>query len=215
MVFSAYLKELGCQVEIASDGREGVTAFTKQHFDLILMDIQMPVLDGLSATREIRILERQDGRKQTPIMALTASALTEDRERCNAAGCTAFLPKPVRKGEMIENVGRLLGLAEENSPLQVSSDGGPPLDAEVEALQPEFIEELGDAIRRIHSSLAVADYTESGRCAHQLAGAGATFGFPEVSRIGRLLEQAAHQGDLAESRALADQLEAQLQPIKR
>ncbi|MBI4626141.1 MAG: response regulator [Verrucomicrobia bacterium] len=185
MVFSAYLQELGCHVEIASDGREGVTAFAKQHFDLILMDVQMPVLDGLSAAREIRSLERQDGRKQTPIMALTASALTEDRARCSAAGCTAFLAKPLRKAEMIENVERLLGLAEEDAPLRVSSDDGPPLDAEVEALRPEFIEELGDTIRKIFSSLEAADYAESGRCAHRTTIRSALWA-PSISSLNHL-----------------------------
>jgi CheY-like chemotaxis protein len=215
MVFSAYLHELGCQVEVASDGQEGVTAFTRREFDLILMDIQMPVLDGWSATREIRTLERAGGRKQTPIIALTASALTGDHERCLAAGCTAFLQKPVRKAEMIESVERLISLAEENSPTPIRGGAGPPYDAVIESLRPEFIEELGATILRIRASFAAADYGESGRCAHQLVGAGATFGFPEVTRIGRLLEQAAQRGDRTESLALADQLETIWQTIKQ
>lgn len=88
------LKRLGVEVATASDGMEAVSSAAGQNYDLILMDCQMPVMDGFEATRQIRRIEER-GRKHTPIVALTASVLPQDREKCFAAGMDEFLTKPV------------------------------------------------------------------------------------------------------------------------
>jgi CheY-like chemotaxis protein/HPt (histidine-containing phosphotransfer) domain-containing protein len=82
------------EVATASDGMEAVSSAAGQNYDLILMDCQMPVMDGFEATRQIRRIEER-GRKHTPIVALTASVLPQDREKCFAAGMDEFLTKPV------------------------------------------------------------------------------------------------------------------------
>jgi CheY-like chemotaxis protein len=86
------LDEVGLAADIAVDGRQAVEAFGSSRYDLILMDMQMPVMDGLAATRAIRA--RED-REQPPIVAMTANAFDEDRQRCIAAGMTDFVSKPV------------------------------------------------------------------------------------------------------------------------
>lgn len=88
------LKRLGVEVATASDGMEAVSSAAGSKFDLILMDCQMPVMDGFEATRQIRRIE-QRGHRHTPIVALTASVLPQDREKCFAAGMDEFLTKPV------------------------------------------------------------------------------------------------------------------------
>lgn len=88
------LKRLGVEVATASDGMEAVSSAAGSNFDLILMDCQMPVMDGFEATRQIRRIEER-GRRHTPIVALTASVLPQDREKCFAAGMDEFLTKPV------------------------------------------------------------------------------------------------------------------------
>jgi PAS domain S-box-containing protein len=88
------LEKLGCFAEIAVDGKEAVTRWEQSHHDMILMDCQMPELDGYQATAEIRARERATGRPRTPIVALTANALKGDRERCLEAGMDDFLSKP-------------------------------------------------------------------------------------------------------------------------
>ena len=96
-VAAGVLRHLGAEVEIAEDGRLAVAAVSRESFDLILMDCQMPEMDGFEATLRIRRLERESGARRTPIVALTAHALAEDRERCLAVGMDDHLAKPVRR----------------------------------------------------------------------------------------------------------------------
>jgi CheY-like chemotaxis protein len=91
-VMSRLMRLLGWRVELARNGREAVEAVGRRRFDVILMDCQMPVMDGFHAAEEIRKRER-DGR--TPIIGVTAAAFPEDRERCLRSGMDGFLPKPV------------------------------------------------------------------------------------------------------------------------
>jgi len=87
-------ESLGCQVTVVATGREAVTAMTHVSYDVVLMDCQMPELDGLAATRIIRAQESQAGHEPTPIIALTANAFSQDREACLAAGMDDYLSKP-------------------------------------------------------------------------------------------------------------------------
>jgi CheY-like chemotaxis protein len=94
----AMLAKLGYQIDVASNGREVLQALEKQRYDVVLMDIQMPEMDGLEATR--RILERWTADQRPRLVALTANAMKEDREACMAAGMDDYLPKPVRSSEL-------------------------------------------------------------------------------------------------------------------
>lgn len=96
----ALLEQAGHQVEKASDGREGLQRWQQGGFDAVLMDVQMPVLDGLNATRELREIERQQGLRRTPVIAMTANAMTGDRERCLAAGMDDYISKPFRREDL-------------------------------------------------------------------------------------------------------------------
>lgn len=98
-----YLKRLPFALDTAVDGQAGVAAVVQDAaaYDLVLMDVHMPVLDGLSATRAIRDWEGQRGRARTPIIALTASAMAEDVRRALDAGCDAHLSKPVTKAALL------------------------------------------------------------------------------------------------------------------
>src|SRR5262249_23530476 len=89
-----YLERMGLTVTIAADGAEGVQVFASARFDAILMDVQMPILDGYAATERIRALERDLGR-HTPIIALTADAMSGQTEKCLLAGMDDFLSKPI------------------------------------------------------------------------------------------------------------------------
>jgi CheY-like chemotaxis protein len=103
-IMMAYLEPTPYRVEIASTGAIACEKFTGGDYDLVLMDWQMPVMDGLSATRAIRAWEQANDRPPTPIVALTASASKGDKEKCLAAGCTAFLTKPIKQEVLLQTI---------------------------------------------------------------------------------------------------------------
>lgn len=95
VVMSYILEELNCNYELAKTGREAVDLWERNHYDLILMDIQMPEMDGFAATQRIRELEQERQQQRTPIIGMTAHALVGDKDKCIAAGMDAYLPKPI------------------------------------------------------------------------------------------------------------------------
>ena len=101
MLVQSYLKNTPYRIDIAENGEIGVGKLKSGQYDLVLMDIAMPVMDGYTATREIRKWEEENGVRPTPVIALTASALIEDEQKCLDAGCTAYLTKPVKKRTLL------------------------------------------------------------------------------------------------------------------
>ena len=104
VLIQAYLKSTPCHIEMAEDGESGVQKFTAGRYDLVLMDMQMPVTDGYSATRAIRKWEKEHSVKATPIIALSAFALKEEIQKSLAAGCSSHLTKPIRKAVLMEAI---------------------------------------------------------------------------------------------------------------
>ena len=107
MVMEAILSGLGHAVAFAEDGEQAVSLATEQHWDIVLMDLHMPNMDGLEATQAIRALAHAQ-RSQVPIVALTADVFPETRERCEAAGVQDFLTKPVDTAELAACLQRLV-----------------------------------------------------------------------------------------------------------
>jgi signal transduction histidine kinase/ActR/RegA family two-component response regulator len=106
------LRKRKLAVTLADDGRQAVDAFQSGRFDLVLMDVQMPEMNGFEAVAAIRALEHAQGRPHTPIVAVTAHAMVGDRERCLEAGMDAYLAKPLRRQLLFELVDELLGPAD-------------------------------------------------------------------------------------------------------
>jgi CheY-like chemotaxis protein len=94
------LEKLGYRVDVVADGRAAVESWRTGRYDLVLMDCQMPVLDGYAATQEIRVLERQSAAKRTPIVALTAHAVKGADQHCKDAGMDAYLSKPIVREQL-------------------------------------------------------------------------------------------------------------------
>ena len=122
-VVSRMLARLGHAVTLADDGARAVALADEQTFDVVLMDLQMPVMDGLEATRRIRRREAELGRPRLTVWALTANALTSDRAQCEAAGMDEFLTKPIRLDELGE---RLSGLCPPAAPAAEAPEGDQP-----------------------------------------------------------------------------------------
>ena len=100
----AYLSDQAFDLRFVENGEEACHLFEVEKFDLVIMDVQMPVMDGLIATESIRAFERQHSRARTPILALTADALVGDSERSQAAGCDGHIAKPVSKEELVSAI---------------------------------------------------------------------------------------------------------------
>jgi len=109
-VAQRFLERLGHRVTLANDGREAVDQWRQQPFDLILMDVQMPEMDGFEAVATIRDAELLRGTR-TPVIALTAHAMSGDRERCLAAGMDGYLTKPVKLAQLVAAIDDVLPLA--------------------------------------------------------------------------------------------------------
>ena len=105
IVAARSLERCGCRTEVAADGREALAALARRSFDAVLMDCQMPVLDGYAATAELRSREAQTG-QHTPVIAMTAHAMDGDRERCLQAGMDDYISKPMRREELAEKLRR-------------------------------------------------------------------------------------------------------------
>jgi two-component system, sensor histidine kinase and response regulator len=106
MLATKLLERWGHRVCVADNGLLGVQALTERHFDVVLMDMMMPVMDGLEATRRIRSAEEASGAPRTPIIAMTANAMQGDRESCIEAGMDDYLAKPIKSQELQQIVQR-------------------------------------------------------------------------------------------------------------
>lgn len=119
MVVAGMLRDQPVDLIIVENGSEAICAFRDQRFDLVLMDLSMPEIDGLSATAAIRAAEKETSLPRTPIIALTANALEIDRERCLAADMDDYLSKPVRKAEMLAMIRTHIGLDQKEIALSI------------------------------------------------------------------------------------------------
>ena len=108
LVAQHMLETAGANVTVAMDGQQALQRLRQQNFDCVLMDVQMPVLDGLEATRVWRREEQAQALKRTPFIALTANALTGERERCLSAGMDDYLAKPFQRNKLLGLINRYL-----------------------------------------------------------------------------------------------------------
>ena len=198
----AYLEATPYIVEIAENGAIACEMFRAGHYDLVLMDRQMPVMDGLAATRNIRAWEHEIGRAPIPIIALTASALKGDREMCLAAGCTAFLTKPLRQEVLLQAI-------REHSVNAVLAPGAVKSTPNRVVFSAERIARrsamyLVNCRENAAKMLVALDQSDNEAVAtlgHNLRGSGSSFGFPPISEIGTVIQMAAEAGNLGEARA--------------
>ena len=158
MITLAYLRDTPHRVEVAENGAVALDKFAAGCFDLVLMDRQMPVMDGLTATRAIREWEQANHRPATPIVALTAAALKGDQEQCIAAGCTAYLTKPIKQEVLLQAIKELAVVA----PALTSGESGgkEPILVRVNPkfadLIPAFLENRRQDVSAISDALRIA-----------------------------------------------------------
>jgi len=109
LLIKAFLKKFPIDIDEAENGQIAIDRFTNNKYDLVLMDMQMPIIDGYTATKTIRELEKDNDKDETPILALTAYAMKEDRDKTLKAGCSDYLTKPIKKDKLFEAIRKLSG----------------------------------------------------------------------------------------------------------
>ncbi|WP_027179508.1 hybrid sensor histidine kinase/response regulator [Maridesulfovibrio bastinii] len=132
-VVETFLGRMGCELEIVENGIEAINMLEKKNFDLVIMDVQMPVMDGFEATRIIRSGKTKNIRKDIPVLALTAHAMKGDRERCLDVGMSGYLAKPVSAGSLMSGIMSVLDAAENDADSTKNfkkNDSDPVLDIE-------------------------------------------------------------------------------------
>jgi PAS domain S-box-containing protein len=202
IITMAYLEDTPYQVEIAETGAIACKMFELGHYDLVLMDRQMPIMDGLTATRTIRAWEKANDRPPTPIVALTASALKGDREMCLGAGCTAYLTKPIKQEVLLQAI-KEHSLVAPASSKEESSRINPMLlrmNQKFANRIPAYLQSCRQNAIVILDALDRGDFETVTNLGHQMSGSGAMFGFQAITDIGGTLEQAAKSADNDASR---------------
>jgi two-component system, sensor histidine kinase and response regulator len=226
------LRRLGHAVHVAASGREALAALEKEQFDVVLMDVQMPEMDGLAATSEIRRREAGTGRR-LPVIAMTARAMKGDEEECLRAGMDAYLSKPFQPVDLARVLARLASNGHAASspsvprpapPIAPSATGAAsPIDdpaAIVEAVDGDaallrelvglFHEDCPSLLDEIRNALTAGDATRLGRAAHKLAGAVSNFHARRALHAARYLEEVARSGDLQSALPAFAELETAL-----
>jgi len=223
VVGMAMLRALGCEVAHAGDGVEAVAALERSDYDLVLMDCQMPEMDGLTATRTIRA--RETGTRRQTIVALTANAISGDRESCLAAGMDDYLAKPYTKWQLEQMLLRWLEPAapalEELAASEAEPEVEPPaLDMKVleryRELDPAgglglamqvagvFLETSSEAVDEVGEAIAAGDADAMRRAAHGLKSSAANVGGKTLTELVRELEELGREARLEEARPLFD-----------
>lgn len=183
-VIRAYLKNTECSLDVADNGEAAVEKCKAVAYDLVLMDMQMPVMDGLTATRLIRSWESENGRLPTPIVALTAHALTGETEKSFGAGCDAHITKPIQKEVLLQTIRR-----HSRTPADVGKIHA-DIDPDLMHLLPRFLRNREEDVSAIEDALQKNDYASIYNIGHRVKGIGG-YDFMPLHQMGTSLEKGA------------------------
>jgi CheY-like chemotaxis protein len=236
------LQQLGYRADVALNGLEALAALERQPYDLVFMDLQMPEMDGLAATQAIR--ERQKAPQPVPyfdrrivIVAMTASAMQSDRDRCLAAGMDDYLAKPIRPEDIRRVVERWGPVIQESraptaaaaaaDPAPAAPEPDPSVDFErllefaegdmtnLQELVTLYLQQTTQQLNQLRAALAAGNAAEVRRVAHSCAGASATCGMRRITPMLRRMEARAEAGDLSELPRLLAEIEQEFQQIQQ
>ena len=219
------LEKSGHNVRVANNGKKALEAFRKEPFDLILMDVEMPEMNGLEATSLIREAEKKTGSHIT-IVAMTAHAMKGDKERCLDAGMDGYVAKPINSKELFETIESFFeGPSVGQTPVHPSSDDGPKLDSaalldrvggDTELLGelavlftddcPRLLDEIRDAVR-------LGDAEKLGRSAHTLKGSVGNFAAQDAFQAALRLEKMGREGETRLAQHALGELEMEIQSV--
>jgi len=229
------LRNLGFDADVVDNGEQAVNAVASGQYDLVLMDVQMPIMDGFEATHQIRLLEGAMPARSIPTVAMTAHALKGDRERCIEAGMNDHLAKPVSRKALDDVLRRWMpvevnpqsagknsaGFSHHRLPLPKVFDRAGLLDRLMNDLSlaqlvtETFLEDIPHQIRALHLCVEASDTLGAGRLAHLLRGAAGNVGGESLSTIAFEMEEAANAGNLSALSAKIDELDLCFEQLRQ
>ena len=235
------LRKLGYDADVIPDGAEAVRALEETFYDLVLMDCQMPVMDGFEATRAIRSADSKVKNRNVPVIAMTAHALKGDRERCIAAGMDDYIPKPITPGSVSGVVDRWLvnGVKESGESDEIVETPPAVIDRSATA-EPEepvfdragfvsrlmddedlalavigaFLDDIPSQIEILRVCIEKSDDEGTARQAHTIKGAAANVGGNAMSAVAAMMESAAKEGDTRKTAGLLPDLDRQFESLR-
>jgi two-component system sensor histidine kinase/response regulator len=225
---AAMLRKAGFPVDVADDGLRALQAFDRGRYDIILMDIQMPEMDGYETTRAIRRREGSD--RHSVIIAMTAHAMKGDRERCLEAGMDDYLAKPINPDDVLRVIGKWLGPKPgEQQGLAAAPSGEDPrkprespvdmkdamnrFDNEQEFFREmldQFLNLLPGQVKEIEKALASGDAETVQKTAHNIKGSAGTLSARRLYSIVLEMEESGRAGDLSGTVALLEELKSEI-----
>jgi CheY-like chemotaxis protein/HPt (histidine-containing phosphotransfer) domain-containing protein len=185
LLVRAYLKDTKCSIDVVADGERAVAQASSQPYDLVLMDVDLPGLDGATAAHAIRVTDLARGAKPTPVVAMSAVA---SRFATDSAG---VLPEPPLHGDVVTLH-----------------------DPDTAPLAPTFLQNRREDVETMRALIEAAEFGRVQSIGHKMKGTGTSYGFPIISRIGAQIELAAHQNDAAALERLVKDLEEYLRCVK-
>ncbi len=222
------LGKYGHKITVANNGKEALAALETQKFDLVLMDVQMPEMDGLEAAATIRRREERTG-QHIPIIAMTAHAMKGDRERCLEAGMDEYVTKPVRVSELFAAIDKCLDSHAVEDAGSVLDDDTPPNEVDwtharesvnndeelLRAVVEAFLEEAPRICIQLNQALLKGDAKVVQRAAHTLKGSLRVFGVPTAAELAARCEEAGKEAQLEQAGELFVAIQRQMGPIQR
>jgi CheY-like chemotaxis protein/HPt (histidine-containing phosphotransfer) domain-containing protein len=211
LIIQFFLKQSPYTVDIAENGRVAVDRFQSGTYDLVLMDMQMPLMDGYDAVRTIRKWEEEHRSGRTAIIALTSYALKEEKQKSIDAGCDGHLTKPIDQAGLLRAIAdytkaSAVPKAQGGSMHILTGEGalsvkGPVvIDKDLEDLVPGYLNNIREDVESLKAALEGQEYEIAMVLGHSMKGSGGAYGLNEITDIGRSLESAAKRKDLAEIR---------------
>jgi len=228
------LTKRGHAVTVAENGKEAVDRLAAEDFDVVLMDVQMPVMDGFAATAAIRDPNSAVRRHDVPIVAMTAHALKGDRDRCLAAGMDGYVAKPVTARALMAALASLFGTDPGKGAMEEASEGAETraedaaifdragLLARVEGdavlarrMATLFLDSAVTLLAGIDEAATASDAEALARCAHTLKGSVATMGGRRAQEACLRMETAARRGDLDGARGVVSEVAGEVRALER
>ena len=220
------LEKRNQSVTVVANGRDALDALEKEAYDLVLMDMQMPEMDGFEATGILREKEKKTGRRQ-PVVAMTALAMNGDRERCLAVGMDGYISKPIRPQELDDLLDKYLARKSNPNSREPEPAGNGSVDVPqlLDRIEDDrrFLAELVDVFRReypqnleaVRSAINMQNAPELQRAAHTLKGALANLSAVRATPLAAELEQMGRSQDLSEAQSTLDRLVVELPDVTR